>query len=250
VPTATIITVRPRFYLPDLDASGHGVLAEDEVAHLTRVLRLGVGAEIDVFDGRGGMFHARLTAVERGSARVEVLGPAARAPEARVRVTLVMSVLKGEKMDDVVRDAVMMGVAALQPVVTAHGEVGLGALARGHRAERWQRIAVASVKQSGRAVVPLVRPPLAFEGWLREPATEPVLVLCEPSSGPAGPLHAVPSAAAVQLLVGPEGGWSGEERGAFAAAGFYAVSLGGRTLRADAAPLVALSALYEAWDAW
>ena len=60
---ATILRVRPRFYLPTIDASGRGELDEDEARHLTRVLRLGAGADIDVFDGRGGMFRARVDEV-------------------------------------------------------------------------------------------------------------------------------------------------------------------------------------------
>ena len=72
--------VRPRFYLPSLDASGVGELDEDEAGHLTRVLRLGVGAEIDVFDGRGRMFRARVVEAERRRVVVHAEEPVAVAP--------------------------------------------------------------------------------------------------------------------------------------------------------------------------
>ena len=75
-------------------------------------------------------------------------------------------------------------------------------------------------------------------------------MLQEPAAGIAKPLRDVARSPAVQLLVGPEGGWAGEELAAFEAAGFAAVSLGARTIRADAAPVVAIAALYEAWDGW
>lgn len=242
--------MRPRFYLPALDETGRGTLGADEAAHLTRVLRLGVGAEVDVFDGRGGMFLARVVELGRAGAQVQVLGPAPSAPEARLAVTLVISVLKGDKMDDVVRDAAMMGAGAVQPVVSARSEMSLAALLRGHRAERWQRIAVASVKQCGRAVVPVVRAPRELRAWAVQPGGDPVLVLYEPSAGIASRLGDVPSEPAVQLLVGPEGGWAEEERASFETARFRAVSLGRRTLRAEAAPLVAMAAIYEAWNGW
>jgi len=242
--------VRPRFHLPCVGSDGRGELDEEESAHLTRVLRLGPGAEIDVFDGRGGMFRARVAAIGRRAVHVTIEGPVPPAPEPTVQVTLVMSVLKGDKMDDVVRDAVMMGVSVVQPVVAVRTAVSAAALARGRRTERWQRIAVASVKQCGRAVVPPVRPPLELPTWLAGARTEPAIVLREPSSGPAAPMHAVARAGAVNLVIGPEGGWTDEECAAFEAAGARAVSLGGRTLRADAAPLVALAALYEAWSGW
>jgi len=242
--------VRPRFYVPDLDASGRALLASDEAGHLVRVLRLGAGAEIDVLDGRGGMFRAKVVEAARGSVRIAILGPAPAAAEPRARVTLVMSVLKGDKMDDVVRDAAMMGVAVIQPVVSARSEASLAALRRGHRAERWSRIAIASVKQSGRAVVPAVGTPVDLASWIANRSPEPVLVLREPAAGMAKPLRDAKRSLAVQLLVGPEGGWAGEELTAFEAAGFDAVSLGARTIRADAAPMVAMAALFEAWEAW
>lgn len=239
--------MRSRFHLPQIES---GELDDDESAHLTRVLRLGVGAEIDVFDGRGGMFHARVTTVDRARVRVQVLEPAAAAPEPAVQVTLVMSVLKGDKMDDVVRDAAMMGVAAIQPVVAAHSEIGLAALVRGRRTERWRRVALAGVKQCGRAVVPAIRPSLAVADWLAQGGSDPILVLTEPSAGAGAPLAEVPRTSTLQLVVGPEGGWSGEEFRAFTAAGARSIGCGPRTLRADAAPIVALAALYESWNAW
>jgi 16S rRNA (uracil1498-N3)-methyltransferase len=242
--------VRPRFFLPDIDDTGVGLLRDDEASHLTRVLRLGVGDDIDVFDGVGRMFHARVESVAGGRVTVRALGPAPSAPEAAVRVTLVMAVLKGDKMDGVVRDATMMGVVALQPVVAVRSEVRLAALARAHRVDRWQRIAVSSTKQCGRATVPYVRPPLELGSWIADPGPDPVVVLQEPSVGATIALGDVPRAPAVQLMIGPEGGWAPDERAAFEAAQFRAVSLGGRTLRADATPLVAMAALYEAWDGW
>jgi 16S rRNA (uracil1498-N3)-methyltransferase len=242
--------VRPRFYLPSIDASGHGELDDDETHHLRRVLRLVAGAEVDVFDGLGGLFHARVTELGRERARLEVTGPAPAAPEPRTRVTLVMSVLKGDKMDGVVRDAVMMGAAAILPVVALRSEVTLAALERGRRTARWQRIAVASVKQCGRAVVPVVSPPADVATWMETRREEPVLVLIEPSGPAAAALRDLPRSDAVHLVVGPEGGWSPDETASFARAGFTAVSLGGRTLRADVAPLVAMAAIYEGWNGW
>jgi 16S rRNA (uracil1498-N3)-methyltransferase len=242
--------VRPRFYLPSLDASGVGALDEEEAGHLTRVLRLGAGAEIDVFDGRGRMFRARVVEAKPRRVVVHAEEPVPAAPEPAVHVTLVTSVLKGDKMDDVVRDAAMMGVAAIQPVFSAHGEVSMEAVARGHRWERWQRIAVSSVKQCGRATVPDVRAPRPLSIWMARGSHEPVLVLIEPRAGTGVALSDLVPSSAVLLLVGPEGGWSPDEAAAFEAAGFQAVSLGGRTLRADSVPLVALAALFEAWKAW
>jgi 16S rRNA (uracil1498-N3)-methyltransferase len=243
--------VRPRFHLPDLDlASGAGELVEDEASHLTRVLRLGAGAAIDVFDGRGGMFEARVARVSRGSVTVRVVAPISAAAEPGVRVTLVISVLKGDKMDAVVRDSTMMGVSVIQPIVSERSEISVAAIERGHRTARWTRIAVSSVKQSGRAVVPAIRPPLSLDGWLKQPGEETRLGLIEPAAGQGAAFSDITRSESVALVVGPEGGWTAAETEALGAARVVAVSLGPRTLRADVAPTVAMSALFEAWKAW
>jgi 16S rRNA (uracil1498-N3)-methyltransferase len=247
--------VNARFYLPR--ASGQGqrlALPEDEAQHLTRVLRLGEGAPIRVFDGRGREFNA---VVERAG-KTEVLvtvGQEQKPPatEPHVGVTLVQAVLKGDKMDDVIRDAVMMGVAAIQPTVTARTEVTLAMLTKGHRRERWQKIAISSAKQSGRATVPEILEPCEFS--LIPPALAdtalpgPVLILVEPSATIMAVAFrdldpTVPGQAMV--IVGPEGGWDPDEIEATSMI-CLPVTLGARTLRADAVAVVALSALFTIW---
>jgi 16S rRNA (uracil1498-N3)-methyltransferase len=153
-------------------------------------------------------------------------------------------------MDDVVRDGVMLGVAAIQPVVTRRTEVTVAALSRGGRIDRWKRVALASVKQSRRAVLPEIRPALTFENWLLDPKPELTLMLVEPGATEAEPLSAirtgrVPADAAV--LVGPEGGWSEAECSAGVAHHARLVTLGHRTLRADAVPVAAISVLQFLW---
>lgn len=246
--------VPPRFYAPAAEAAGDLIdLPADEAGHLTRVLRLTAGAPVRVFNGRGGEFDALVDAAAKGRVRLRLqrARPAQREP--RVAVTLAQAVLKGDKMDDVVRDAVMMGVAAIQPVVTARSEVTLAALARGRRRGRWERIAVSSAKQCGRATVPPVLEPRAFAdvvealGHLTLPG--PGLIFVEPAA--ADGAQALADLADVPprettIVVGPEGGWTaGEIEGA--AASCRLVTLGARTLRADATAIVALAALFAVW---
>ena len=97
---------------------------------------------------------------------VRVLAPRAAAPEAQVAVTLAQALLKSDKMDRVIRDAVMLGVADLQPFVSRRSDVPMSAIRGGGRQDRWQRAAVASVKQCGRAVVPPVRAAKSFDELL------------------------------------------------------------------------------------
>jgi len=244
--------VLPRCLARDAgDGSRRVSLPADEADHLTRVLRLTSGACVRVFNGRGDEFEGVLADVGRGRAAVVIGERCTPAPEARVAVTLAQAVLKGDKMDDVVRDAVMLGAAAVQPVVTARTEISTAALTRGHRRERWERIAVASAKQCGRAVVPAVHAPITLHEALAAvggtlPA--PGWFLVEPSAGVEPELpRAADAPVAATLFIGPEGGWTPDEADR-ARERCRPLTLGGRTLRADAAGLVAMSALLALWD--
>lgn len=244
--------VTPRFYAPALRPdSGAIALPADEALHLTRVLRLGVGATVLVFDGEGREYRARVTHAERGEVRLEIERAVDPAPEPRVRVTLAQAVVKGDKMDDVIRDAVMLGVAAIQPLLTERTDVPGSAFGTGVRFERWRRIAVSSVKQCGRAVVPALSAPESFEACVRRDFVGLRIMLAEPGAADDAmtgeALRALGPPASAQVLVGPEGGWAPGEVAMAREAGCRLVTLGQRTLRADAVPLVALGVLQFLW---
>ena len=246
--------VNPRFHAPDAHAPGDVVvLPAEEGEHLTRVLRLKAGDALRVFNGRGSEFDAIVEQAGKRGVRVKVRAARQAAPEPRVAITLAQAVLKGDKMDDVVRDATMLGVAAIQPVITARAEVSRASLVRGRRRERWERIAISSVKQCGRATVPSIAEPIEFaeliDALSKMLLPLPGLMLVEPSAAaettPASELDLSPQRGAT-VLIGPEGGWApGEiERGASAC---RLITVGGRTLRADAMCIVALSAFFTMW---
>jgi 16S rRNA (uracil1498-N3)-methyltransferase len=246
--------VHARFHAPDAERPGDVVtLPAEEAEHLTRVLRLKAGAAVRVFNGRGGEFDAVVERAARGGTQLRVGHAREAAREAGVAVTLAQAVLKGDKMDAVIRDAVMIGVAAIQPIVTARSEVSLSSLRRGSRRERWERIAVSSAKQCGRAVVPAILEPRPFEdvaaSLVAITLPRPGLMFVEPAASvdamALSDLDGVPPREAT-LIIGPEGGWTAEEveRGS---ASSRLITLGPRTLRADAMPLVALTALFVRW---
>jgi 16S rRNA (uracil1498-N3)-methyltransferase len=242
-----------RFFAPSFDPGDETVaLPRDEAEHLTRVLRLGVGDTVSVFDGRGHEFLARVASALRRDVQVQLLSRVDPAEEAPVALTLAQAVLKGDKMDEVIRDAVMLGVAAIQPIVTKRTETTVSALMKGPRLDRWRRVALASVKQSGRAVVPEIRIPLTFETLLDEPAAALRMLLVEPRASadvePVAVLQGAPTPSDATLFVGPEGGWTEPEWSAAAARGIRLMTLGPRTLRADAVAIAAISVLTFIWE--
>jgi 16S rRNA (uracil1498-N3)-methyltransferase len=243
-----------RFYAPGLDPGDETVtLPRDEAEHLTRVLRLGVGDTVSVFDGRGHEFLARVASAVRRDVTVQLVSRVDAAIEPAVSLTLVQAIIKGDKMDEVVRDAVMLGVAAIQPIVTTRAETTVAAVLKGNRMERWRRVTIASTKQSRRAVLPEIRVPLTLETYLDEPPAALRLMLVEPMASGVPDVEslsvlrqeAAPADAA--LMIGPEGGWTEPECAAARARGVRLATLGHRTLRADAVPVAAISVLQFLW---
>jgi 16S rRNA (uracil1498-N3)-methyltransferase len=242
-----------RFFAPSLDPGDETVvLPREESQHLTRVLRLAAGDDVSVFDGRGNEFLARIVGVDRRDVRLQLLSRAEPATEPAVSLTLASSVVKGDKMDEIVRDAVMLGVAAIHPIVSARTETTVAQLVRGARLDRWRRVALASVKQSRRATLPEIRTPLGFADYLSEPAPSLRLMLVEPGVADAesiGMLRGSLPPPDAALLIGPEGGWTADECRTARDQGVRLVTLGRRTLRADAVPVAAISVLQFLWEA-
>lgn len=254
--------MHPRAYAPDLDpAQTTTTLSSEESAHLVRVLRLGAGARVLVFDGRGTQYLARIATAAKDSVTLVLLEPAPAASEPRVRLTLAQAVLKSDKMDTVVRDATMMGVSAVIPLMTERTVVPRSALELGRVRERWHRIAVASAKQCGRAIVPEIGPPERLTELIDAQEDPDVLrlQLVEPAAAAADSgsehdaaakddgLPAEPPEAGVLIAIGPEGGWAPEEMEQARDAEWRPWTIGARTLRAESAPLAALSILTYAW---
>jgi len=206
-----------------------------------------------VFNGQGREFDATVEQTDKEAVRVRLGNFATAAAEPRVAITLAQAVLKGDKMDDVVRDATMMGATEIQPIITTRTEVTRGSLVRGRRRERWERIAVSSAKQCGRATVPRIGEAIEFDELIEALGKMvlplPGLMLVEPKvatdTTPASELDLSPQRGAT-VLIGPEGGWTPVEV-EHGAAVCRLITVGTRTLRADAMCVVALSAFFTMW---
>ena len=209
-------------------------LAADEARHLRDVLRLKPGDEVYVFDGLGHEFRCSVSNAKRDSAELHIeeeVEPAK--PESQLQLNLCVALLKGEKFDLVVQKATELGVTKVKPLITRHADIHLRDAADAtKRVARWQRIAMEAAKQSGRAFVPEISLPLAFEAALK---VEGVGVMFSERGGQA--LKSLPGARAMTALVGSEGGWADEEIEAAQARSFHIVTLGGRVLRAETAAI-------------
>ncbi len=222
-------------------------LGAHDAHHLRQVLRAAVGDSVGVFDGCGREWVGQVGAVTKQGVQLHKLVSATPVAESSISVTLAVGLLKGDQMDTVVRDATMLGVAAIAPMRTAHVTVPSRAWQSGAARERWQRVAVASAVQCRRAVVPDVRQVSDLATCLSEPAGLRLLCVEPGLLDQRDDWQSIAPPDSVQVLIGPEGGWSVGEVDQALSAGARLMSLGPRTLRAETAPTVALTLLSSAW---
>lgn len=230
----------PRFFVDGLALAEatEADLPETAAHHATRVLRLGTGDAITLFDGRGGEYAARLLRIDKRGARVAVDAFRAVEREAGVELTLVMSVIATDPMDVAVRKAVELGVARIEPVAAARSQGGAQGDRSARRVEHWRQVAQAACEQCGRNLIPAVAPIVTLEARLdAADASDVILAPSAMLSLAQRAASAVPHA----IIVGPEGGFTDAELARAARRGVTAVHMGARTLRAETAAIAALA---------
>lgn len=242
----------PRFLVPDLDTSGDTLgLSPEEAHHAIRVLRLTAGTAVELFNGSGRECAATIDSISREAVTCRRGPVTASTREPAVRVTLVQSALAGGALDDVVRDATMLGARRVEFVCPERAQISPLTLERRNLVARWTRVAIASAKQCGRAVVPSLHVWRRLEDALTAERAGERVLLVEPSvtaTAPWSPRGNVTARREAHVLVGPEGGWTPVELALAASAGWRPWRLGPRTLRADAAGCAALAVLLHEWE--
>lgn len=236
----------PRFYvrLP-LSPAARLELPEPVARHAVRVLRLIAGAEITLFDGRGGEYPATIEHIERDRVTVHLGNWLRRECESPLQITLVQAVQAADKMDFTLQKAVELGVAAFCPVTSRRSVVRLSGDRAAKRVAHWQGVATAACEQCGRNQIPSIGTLESVEQWLARPADDTVRLMLAPDA--ENGLPAKPPSHNVQLLVGAEGGLDPVEMIAAKSAGFIPMRLGPRILRTETAGLAALSAIQALW---
>ncbi|HUJ14916.1 MAG TPA: RsmE family RNA methyltransferase [Thermoanaerobaculia bacterium] len=215
-----------RFFVPDGVEVGAAVALPEEELHHARVLRVREGEDVEVFDARGKNFRARFR--DRG---VEIVEETANR-EPATSITLAMSIVQLEKFEFVLQKATELGVASFVPLITDRMELRIERV-RG-KDERWRKIVLEAVKQSGRSKIPPIGRAMTFDE----------AILCD---GPkivfdAGiePLT-TDKRQPTTLFIGPEGGFSERELALAKEHGAAFERLGPRRLRAETAAIAAVT---------
>ena len=225
------------------------VLPEDAVAHLVRVLRMGVGDAITLFNGDGFDYLARISSLAKKSAEAEVLGRSKLDNESPLHLTLAQGIARGEKMDLILQKATELGVARIAPVITERTEVRLDGERAAKRMGHWRGVVVAACEQSGRASVPELLEPQPLASFASNEAPGLRFIL-DPMAGKGIADAGISREQRVTLLIGPEGGLSERDGLLLRAAGYQGLRLGPRILRTETAGLAALAAINALYGDW
>lgn len=207
----------------------------DEASHLVQVMRKKAGEEIRIVDGLGTAYDARIDALSRNSASGTILATHPRHNESPRDVTIAVGLLKNpSKFDFLVEKVTELGVREIIPLLTAR------TIASHAKAERWQKLALAAMKQSGRSFLPKVHELMTIADLLADAKSYDKKLIAHEQADPAalrsGGFGAVRSAI---ILIGPEGGFTPEEKAQAEQAGYAHWYLGDRRLRAETAAIVA-----------
>lgn len=220
-----------RFLLDDTLVTGlETELSEYESHHLVKVLRAAPGEKIVLVNGTGEEAEAVVTSIQGKKVFVKIES-VTRSQAERSRIHLCFGIPKAAAFDFVIHRATELGVASFQPLETQHS-------LRLHswNEERWKRVVTEVCKQCQEPYFPVLSEPITLSAWAEKRDLDHGVILCDENQRTSQPIQFQTD---VYLLVGPEGGWSDEERKWLKSLGAISLGLGRNRLRIETATLVA-----------
>lgn len=233
----------PRIYHPEpLNGQTHCTLSEDAANHVGRVLRMGEGAELILFDGSNTVFYARIHQAGKKQVTVVIERQEQDDRESSLPIHLGQVISRGDRMEFTIQKSVELGVSVITPLWSERCGVKLDEERQDKKIQQWQKIAIAACEQCGRNIVPEIRPIMKLTDWCKEQDGMLKLNLHPRASYTLKSLPQIPPEG-VRLLIGSEGGLSAEEIAMTEAEGFTEVLLGKRVLRTETAALATITAI-------
>lgn len=233
----------PRVYHPELLAGKTScLLSEDAANHIGRVLRMGEGDDMILFDGTNQIFYATISHVGKKQIEVQIKYAEVDDRESPLAIHLGQVISRGERMEFTIQKSVELGVKTITPLWSSRCGVKLDAERQDKKIQQWQKIAISACEQCGRNLVPEIRPIMTLGDWCKEQDGMLKLNLHPRADYSLKSLPTIPQAG-VRLLIGSEGGLSAEEIAMTETEGFTEVLLGKRVLRTETAALATITAL-------
>ncbi len=238
----------PRFFVSENQIeNGTLFILGDDARHIARSLRMAVGDEITVSDGKGYEYRASFTKIRDDRCDLQIISTSLSSSEPKSKITLFMAYPKSDKLERVVQKAVELGAVKIVPFESSRCIKKPKAEKAGERTTRLTRIAEEAAKQCGRAVLPEVTTPLSYTEAIKLAASHTLSIFCYEGEGTES-LKKILEATkhtpkSISVMVGSEGGFSEEEARAAKDAGMLLANLGPRILRCETAPDYCLSAI-------
>lgn len=243
-----------RFYMPTVpcDASDFP-LSRGDAKKILRVLKLGPGNKIWLWDEEGKEYRAEITKTAGMSVYVRVLEECSKKVEPPLRLVLVQGIPKGDKFELIIQKATELGVSRIYPAVTERTVMRIPSERQQSRLRRWQAVAQEASRQCGRVWIPQVMPVTPFVEILRnmEPDAQRMILWEKEKEGNSLKRYLrsfeQSTQAPVYLFTGPEGGLSTREVELARSFGCVTMTLGPRILRTETAALIGLSLIFYEW---
>jgi 16S rRNA (uracil1498-N3)-methyltransferase len=238
----------PRFYCPPpLPLSTNFELPAAAAHHASRVLRLRVGDEVQIFDGLGNALDATINEITGKRVLLGNLQTCMVQSESGLRIVLAQAMCSSDKMDWIVQKATELGVSEILPVQAQRSVAKLSGTRAEKRTEHWRSVAISACEQCGRNTLPLIHAPQELDSWLlsmRSNSGSKFILL----PGGATQLRAQTKPnLSVTVVIGPEGGFTSDEANVAQQMGFAPILLGPRILRTETAALATVSAIQTLW---
>lgn len=242
----------PRFFVDKSQIEdGHITIYGDDAHHISRSLRMAVGEHITVSDTDNCEYDCVLEDFSDEAVRARVVNTDMSDVEPVLRIHLFQALPKGDKLDFIIQKAVECGTFDITPFESERCVARSKPETEMRKTERRNKIALEAAKQSGRGIVPAVRPTIGFDRMIAEASSSDMVLFCYEGAGTV-PVGAALSEAKkkqitdIALIIGSEGGFSASEAERAEKAGFCKVGLGKRILRTETASVFALSCIaYE-----
>lgn len=235
-----------RFYIEEIKQDDkHCVIAGSEAKHITKVLRMMPGDGFILMDGKGSRYEAYIETISSREVLVALKNRLPKPPPSPVKITLCQALLKPRAMDYLVQKTSELGVDCIVPFFSDRTVVRFEADRLANKMRHWREIAKSAAKQCGRGEPVRIETPCSFRElsvrWRGEKALKVILWEDEGSENFKSVLKSSSSIKRFVGIVGPEGGFTGEEIEAAVAAGFVSASLGDRVLRAETAAITVVA---------
>ncbi len=229
------------WFFSDIVTTPVHTITGENAQHIIKSLRMKIGEELSICDGSKIQYDCKIESINSGNVDVTVINSYPCKNEPHTKVTLYQALTKGDKMDFIIQKSVELGVTEIVPILTARCVSRPDEKSMKKKIERWNKIALQAAMQSRRGIIPIVKPLMKLNDAAKQ-AGGTAVVCYELGGRPLGELTET-RRTELSIFIGSEGGFESSEIEEIINNGGSAATLGNRILRAETAPLAALSVI-------